>query len=181
VTFDRLTDVFHAGLAAHDRSVLTSSTEDVSRLQTKYQNSIGFVSGRRRGSFPLCRLRSAGPRAVSKPGLRASDIAQPGETQQGDNIYKRAAESFDLFLAPELKGIINKLPRIASVSGVGFSIMNEISSASAAGSSEAVEFFFPLVALDRFANAEITNQDLINQGVVLINGVRISLDLQRVE
>ncbi|HLH32952.1 MAG TPA: hypothetical protein VKY31_17250, partial [Terriglobia bacterium] len=59
-------------------------------------------------------------------------------------------------------------------------ILNQIDSTSEPG-SEALEFFFPLAALERFANAEITNQDLINQGVVLVNAVRISLDLQRVE
>jgi len=30
-------------------------------------------------------------------------------------------------------------------------------------------------------DAEITNQDLINQSVVLVNGVRIALNLQTVE
>jgi hypothetical protein len=35
--------------------------------------------------------------------------------------------------------------------------------------------------LRQFADAEITNQDLINQSAVLVNGIRIALNLQQVE
>jgi hypothetical protein len=38
-----------------------------------------------------------------------------------------------------------------------------------------------LKATRLFARADITNQDLINQSVVLVNGVRISLNLAQVE
>jgi len=49
------------------------------------------------------------------------------------------------------------------------------------GSSEAIEFICPRQALRQFADAEITNQQLIDQSVVLVNGVRIALNLQLVE
>jgi hypothetical protein len=97
------------------------------------------------------------------------------------SIYKRAAQSFDLFFAPQLKPVLEKLPNIPDVKGVSVTILNDLTSTSAASSAEALEFFFPLPALRRFADAEITNQDLINQSVMLVNEVRIALDLQRVE
>ena len=48
-------------------------------------------------------------------------------------------------------------------------------------STEGLGFIIPLPPLRKFADAEITNQDLINQSIVLVNGVRIALDLQRIE
>jgi hypothetical protein len=48
-------------------------------------------------------------------------------------------------------------------------------------SSEAVEFVCPFSAVRSFVDDEITSQDLINQSHVLVNGVRIHLDLEIVE
>ncbi len=96
------------------------------------------------------------------------------------SIYKRAAQSFDLFLAPQLKPMLEKIPDSAEFGGLDVTILNELTSKSTR-SSEALEFVCPLKALRQFADAEITNQELINQSVVLVNGVRIALNLQQVE
>jgi hypothetical protein len=96
------------------------------------------------------------------------------------SIYKRAARSFDLFLAPELKPILDKIGDNNDFSQLDASIINELAS-KAAKSSEAIEFILPLKAARRFAGAEITNQELIDQSIVLVNGVRIALNLQQVE
>ncbi len=100
--------------------------------------------------------------------------------QDATSIYKRAAESFDLFLARELKPILALVPDSDEFDGLDVTILNELVSKSGS-SSEALEFVFPLKTLRRFVAAEMTNQELINQSVVLVNGVRIALDLQRVE
>ena len=96
------------------------------------------------------------------------------------SIYKRAAQSFDLFLAPQLKGMLAKIPSDQEISGVDVTVLDEFSR-SASSSSEALEFICPVGPLRQFADAEITNQDLINQSVILVNGVRIALNLQQVE
>ncbi len=103
-----------------------------------------------------------------------------GFEKDATSIYKRAAQSFDLFLAPRLKPILDKVPASPELSGLDVTVINELASKSGQ-SSEAVEFIFPLQALRRFVDAEITNQDLIDQGLVLVNGVRIALNLQLVE
>lgn len=95
------------------------------------------------------------------------------------SIYKRAAQSFDLFLAPELKALVPKLPEDQQVDALDFSILNRLGSEK--DGSEAVEFICPLKAMRSFVEDEITGQDLINQSVVLVNGVRIRLDLELVE
>jgi hypothetical protein len=47
--------------------------------------------------------------------------------------------------------------------------------------TEAVEFFFPVDALRCYEAYDCTGQQLIDQGSVLINGERVSLDLQIAE
>jgi hypothetical protein len=96
------------------------------------------------------------------------------------SIYKRAAQSFDLFLAPQLRGLLAKIPVDPEVAGVDVTVLDEFSR-SASSSSEALEFICPLHPLRQFADADITNQDLIQQSIVLVNGVRVALNLQQVE
>jgi hypothetical protein len=95
------------------------------------------------------------------------------------SIYKRAAQSFDLFLAPQLKALVPRLPDDPQVEALDFSILNHLDNEK--DGSEAVEFICPWKAVRTFVEDEMTSQDLINQSVVLVNGVRIHLDLDRVE
>lgn len=96
------------------------------------------------------------------------------------SIYKRAAQSFDLFLAPQLKDISGRISADVDFQLYDFSILNKLSP-MAKGTSEAIEYICPRTAVKQFVNAEITNQQLLDQSVVLVNGVRIALNLQLVE
>lgn len=96
------------------------------------------------------------------------------------SIYKRTAQSFDLFLAPLLKPLLDRAPSDGEIAGFDITVLNQFG-INSKDSPEAIEFIFPLRPLRQFADAGITNQDLINQSVVIVNGVRIALDLQRVE
>jgi hypothetical protein len=93
------------------------------------------------------------------------------------SIYKRAAQSFDLFLAPELKSITKKLPTDASFDGLHFSVLNHLG----AEKNETIEYICPMDSMRAFVENKITSQDLINKSMVLVNGVRIGLTLQLVE
>jgi len=95
------------------------------------------------------------------------------------SIYKRAAQGFDLFLAPQLKALVPKLPEHLQVDALEFSVLNHLTNEKDA--SEAVEFICPLKSIRSFVEDEITGQDLIDQSLVLVNGVRIHLDLALVE
>jgi hypothetical protein len=96
------------------------------------------------------------------------------------SIYKRAAQSFDLFLAPKFKDLLEKIPPEMEFQSFDFSVINQLGPGPK-GASEAVEFICPRTALRQFADAEMTNQQLIDQSVVLVNGVRVALNLQLVE
>jgi len=102
------------------------------------------------------------------------------------SIYKRAAQSFDLFLAGQLKSVLEKVPQGAEMEGLDITLLIQFSGKPAArsassASSEAIEFALPLKALRQFLDADITNQQLLDQSIVLVNGVRIALNLQQVE
>jgi len=99
--------------------------------------------------------------------------------KNSSSIYKRAAQSFDLFLAPQLKALLPKLPPDLPVDALDFSVLNRLGNEK--DSSEALEFVCPLKSVRALAEDEIASQDLVNQSVVLVNGVRISLNLERVE
>jgi hypothetical protein len=95
------------------------------------------------------------------------------------SIYKRAAQSFDLFLAPQLKALAPKLPSDLEVDALDFSILNRLGNEK--DSSEAVEFICSLKSIRSFVEDEFNTQDLIDQSLVLVNGVRINLHLEIVE
>ncbi len=158
-----------------------ASPADVAALQTKYQSQLEalVLQGKERyhlvdyapPSFVLFQNR-----AYFQLTLRNPTVFERETT----SIYKRAAQSFDLFLAPFLKPILDQVPRSEDVIGLDVTVLNGFT-AKTVPSSESVEFLCPLGPLRQFVNAEITNQDLINQSVVLVNGVRIALNLQQVE
>lgn len=96
------------------------------------------------------------------------------------SIYRRAAQSFDLFLAPQLKDLSDRVAGEMEFQLFDFSVLNKLSP-NAKGTSEAIEFICPRTGLKQFVNADITNQQLLDQSVILVNGVRIALNLQLVE
>jgi hypothetical protein len=96
------------------------------------------------------------------------------------SIYRRAAQTFDLFLAPQLKPILDRISPEMNIGGLDITVVNELTPNSSTF-SEAIEFVCPVRALRALSRADLTTQDLINQSSVIVNGVRIALNLQQVE
>jgi hypothetical protein len=96
--------------------------------------------------------------------------------------YKVAALAFDEHIAHVIRPVMAYFKGDLDFDGVAFSttIHLEDKSASTDG-SEAVEYFFPTAALRRYETYDCTGQQLIDEGLVLINGERVSLDLQIAE
>jgi len=100
--------------------------------------------------------------------------------------YKMAAEAFDehiVHLIRPVLGYFKPDPKEdPNFDGIGFSTTIHLSGKTQpAQGSEAVEFFFPLGALRCYEKYDCTGQQLIDAGIVLINGERVSLDLQIAE
>jgi hypothetical protein len=154
---------------------------DAEGLQRKYQSQLDALGKEGVASFHF--VDYAPPSFVvfrNQFFLQLSLRNPQSFDKDATSIYKRAARSFDLFLAPQLKPILDKIPGSAEIGGLDITIVNDLTSKST-HSSEALEFICPLKTLRQLAAAEITSQELINQSVVLVNGVRIALNLQQVE
>jgi hypothetical protein len=96
--------------------------------------------------------------------------------------YRLAALVFDEHVAHLIRPVLGYFKDDSQFDGLGFSSALHLSAKPGAGtSSEAVEFFFPFTALRCYERYDCTGQQLIDVGTVLINGERVSLDLQIAE
>jgi len=155
--------------------------EYAERLGEKYESQLSALA--REGATKFHFVEYAPPAFMVFRGQIALQMTLRNSIQFGPakgSIYKRAAQSFDLFLAPQLKDLSDKIGSDIEFELYDFSVLNKLT-AGAKGTSEAIEFICPRAALKQFVNAEITNQQLLDQSSILVNGVRIALNLQLVE
>ena len=154
---------------------------EADRLNEKYQSQLAALA--KEGATKYHFVDYAPPAFMVFHDQLALQVTLRNSLQFGPvkgSIYKRAAQSFDLFLAPQLKDLSDRVSPDLEFQLFDFSVLNKLSS-GAKGTSEAIEFICPRTALKQFVNAEITNQQLLDQSVILVNGVRIALNLQLVE
>ena len=171
----------HAQPEANSAPAAPATQADADRLQAKYQAQLDALAKDGATQFHL--VDYAPPSLVVFRGEVFVQLTMRNPTEfakETTSIYKRAAQSFDLFLAPQLKALTDKLPADNEITGMDITVLNQLAAAPKPA-SEALEFICPVKSLRQFTDAEITNQDLINQSTVLVNGVRIALDLQKVE
>lgn len=90
--------------------------------------------------------------------------------------YKLAALAFDEHISHLVRPLLANLPQDAAFDGVDFS-----TTVRAGGTTLSVEFFLPIAVLRSFAQYDSTGQQLMEAGIVLINGERAKLDLQTAE
>lgn len=100
--------------------------------------------------------------------------------------YRLAAMAFDDHIAHLVRPVLGYFKadpkQDPQFDGIGFSTTVHVAGKNQpASGTEAVEFFFPLSALRCYESYECTGQQLIDAGTVLINGERVSLDLQIAE
>ncbi len=101
------------------------------------------------------------------------------EESQPGSRYRAAALAFDEHIAHLIRPVLTRLKDRSGLDGLDFS--TTVRAAGESASALAIEFVFPLPALVCYEKYDCTGQQLINQGFVLINGERISLDLQSAE
>ena len=165
------------------RAKPAATAADAAKLQSQYQAQLDALA--REGQVKLGFVDYDPPtfvvvskQMVLQMTLKNSTRLDPEKT----NIYKRAAQTFDLFVAPKMKDVLDRIPSDVSVDYYDFSVVNPLSPTSLGKErSEAIEFLFPKQLAQKFVNNEITNQELIDKSQVLVNGVRIALTLQLVE
>ena len=96
--------------------------------------------------------------------------------------YKMAALAFDNHISHVVRPMMAYFKGDLDFDGIAFSTtIHQQDKSAAAQGSVAVEYFFPVEALRCYESFDCTGQQLIDQGAVLINGERVSLDLQMAE
>jgi hypothetical protein len=96
--------------------------------------------------------------------------------------YKLAALAFDRHIAHLIRPVLACFKDSVDFTGIDFSTTVSLAGGNAPGEGgEAVEFILPLSALRDYAQFNLTGQQLLDAGVVLINGDRAGLDLQMAE
>jgi len=95
--------------------------------------------------------------------------------------YKLAAMAFDDHIAHLVRPLLSYFKEEQKFDGVGFSTTVHLAGKAASGTSEAVEYYFPLSSLRCYEKYDCTGQQLLDAGTVLINGERVALDLQIAE
>ena len=96
--------------------------------------------------------------------------------------YRIAALAFDRHVSHLVRSTMAFFKEESQFDGIVFSSTVHIPAQSPGSAlTESVEFFFPLSELRRYEQYDITGQQLINAGFVLINGERVGLELQSAE
>ncbi len=91
--------------------------------------------------------------------------------------YRLAALAWDDHIVHLVRPVLAFFQQASDFDGVSFSTTVK----TASGGNQAVEYFLPFPAMRCFANYDCTGQQLIDAGVVLINGERAGLRLDAAE
>jgi len=96
--------------------------------------------------------------------------------------YRIAALAFDRHISHLIRPIMAFFAEEPQFDGIVFSSSVHIPDQSAGSAlTQSVEFFLPIAELRRYERYDTTGQQLINAGLVLINGERVGLELQSAE
>ncbi len=103
-----------------------------------------------------------------------TDLEQP----VGPSQYRIAAMAFETHISHMVRAVTKYFHDNPQFEGVDFATTVH---QSAQPNSMSVEFVAPFSALFCYEKYDCTGQELINRSIVLINGERVALDLQRAE
>jgi hypothetical protein len=100
------------------------------------------------------------------------------EPPAGSSQYRIAAMAFESHISHVLRPVTKYFHENPQFDGVDFATTVHQSSQP---TSLSVEFVVPFSALTCYEKYDCTGQELINRSIILINGERVALDLQRAE
>lgn len=113
--------------------------------------------------------------------LQLSIATTLGPSDSGSQ-YRTAALAFDRHVSHLIRPTLALFEENPQFDGIVFSSTVHIPDRGAGSALTAsVEFFFAIADLRRYEKYDITGQQLINAGFVLINGERVGLELQSAE
>jgi hypothetical protein len=156
-----------------------TSPESLAKIQSSYQKMIDLVVKELDSQAHFVSYAPPAAIAFRKSAYLEFSLNTSLSANATGSRYKMAALAFDDHIAHLIRPMMAYFKGDLDFDGIAFSttIRPADKSASTQG-NEAVEFFFPTTALRCYETYECTGQQLIDEGSVLINGERVSLDLQ---
>jgi hypothetical protein len=177
--------------AAPPAAVRDTSREALSAIQASLQGTIDKIVSEMDGQAGF--VSYAPPSVVSfRKGayLEFSVNSKLPATVAGSR-YKLAALAFDDHIAHLVRPVAFQFQGDTPIDGIAFSTTIHTGTATApvatagktavSDGTQAVEFFLPLDSLRCYESYDCTGQQLIDAGTILIDGERVSLDLQTAE
>jgi len=166
------------------------SREALSAIQASLQGTIDKIIAEMDGQASF--VSYAPPSVVSfrKGAYLEFSVNSKLPVAAAGSRYKLAALAFDDHIAHLVRPIAFQFQGDTPIDGIAFSttIHTGETATSATGAkpassdtTQAVEFFLPLESLRCYESYDCTGQQLIDAGAILINGERVSLDLQTAE
>jgi hypothetical protein len=160
-----------------------SSPDALKNIQNSYQASLDRVVQELNAQAHF--VRYAPPAFIpfhKKLYLQLSLVTTLSESGAGSQ-YKLAGLAFDQHVAHLIRPVLEYFKKDrGDFDGIDFSTSIRLGAEETSnGSPVAVEFIFPMNMLWAYKQFDVTGQQLIDSGFVLINGERVSLDLQVAE
>jgi hypothetical protein len=158
-----------------------SSADELKNLQAKYQPVLEKLTQEQDKDADF--VPYAPPAFIAFKHGTYLQLAMTTTLDAGvaDSQYKLAALAFDRHVAHLVRPVLDYFKNDAGFDGIDFSTTVKIAADSDNAHALAVEFFLPLSALHCFQQYDCTGQQLLNTGIILINGERAGLELQTAE
>ena len=175
-------------LSAPPSPVRDTSREALSAIQASLQGTIDKIVSEMDGQASFATY--APPAVVSfRKGAYLEFSVNSKLPATAGSRYKLAALAFDDHIAHLVRPIAFQFQGgDVPIDGIAFSTTIHTGASAAPGAkaagtetTQAVEFFLPLESLRCYESYDCTGQQLIDAGATLINGERVSLDLQTAE
>jgi hypothetical protein len=161
-----------APLVLHD-----SSPEGLTKLQQRYQEKLGKLVTELGSQAHFVGYAPPAFIPFRKGAYLQISLKTDLQAGVGASQYRLAALAFDGHIAHLIRSVLGYLPQQDDFDGIDFST----TIAPGGDRAMSVEFIVPVAVLRCYESYDCTGQQLINGSFVLINGERVSLDLQSAE
>ena len=159
-----------------------TSAESLAKIQASYQKMIDVVVKEVDAQAHFVSYAPPAMVAFRKDAYLEFSVSTTLPASAAGSHYKMAALAFDDHITHLIRPVMAYFKGDLDFDGFAFSTtIHPQDKPAATQGNEAVEFFLPVAALRCYETYDCTGQQLIDQGSVLINGERVSLDLQGAE
>ena len=161
-------------------AVRDTSREALSAIQASLQGTIDKIVSEMDGQASFAKVAPPAVVSFRKGAYLEFSVDSKLAAAVAGSRYKLAALAFDNHIAHLVRPISFQFQGgDTPIDGIAFS--TTIHTGATGDPAQAVEFFLPLEPLRCYESYDCTGQQLLDAGSILINGERVSLDLQTAE